>query len=345
MTSQKLVAVFTLTHPWMQEKVLKAAPPQFEVLFLNIKDEGAARKLLPRADFLMTMKLPSTYLPLLKKCKLVQLHGVGYDGVDTEGLARLGIPIAACPEGTITGVAEHTVLLILALYKQLVRVHESMREGKYDSMAWRPGSHLLFGKTLGIVGLGRAGRRVSHVVRGFDITLIYYDPVRAPATVEEELGATFASFDELLSPVRHCFRAHAADRRDPGTLWGPRVCANEIRRPLHQHEPGRHLRSGCPLRKPAFRAYRRRSRYNRSSTQTNSTRVMVTKPSSTVGAWNFAAIASIASSGTIRERFRLSALHTSTGVSNHSASTLAPHNSPNLMYVLRSLRVTFVAST
>jgi glyoxylate reductase len=232
MTSQKLVAVFTLTHPWMQETVLKAAPPQFEVLFLNIKDEGAAQKLLPRADFLMTMKLPSTYLPLLKNCKLVQLHGVGYDGVDTEGLAKLGIPIAACPEGTITGVAEHTVLLILALYKQLVRVHESMREGKYDSMAWRPGSHLLCGKTLGIVGLGRAGRRVSHVVRGFDINLIYYDLFRAPAAVEEELGATYVPFGELMSradiisvhapltaETRGLFGAHEFARMKPGALF------------------------------------------------------------------------------------------------------------------------------
>ena len=200
MTSEKPVVIYALTlHPWMKEMVIAGALPQFEVLFLDIKDEGAVRSVLPRADFLVTMKLPAAYVPLLQNCKLVQLHGVGYDGIDVGGLARAGIPLASCPEGTIVGVAEHTILLILALYKQLVPVHESMREGKYDHMGWRANSHLLLGKTVGIVGLGRVGRRVAQLIHNFESKLIYYDVSRPSAAVEQELGATYARFEELLT--------------------------------------------------------------------------------------------------------------------------------------------------
>jgi phosphoglycerate dehydrogenase-like enzyme len=199
MISKKSVAVFALTEPWMQEMMLKAAPSEFEVCFIDLKDKEAAQKLLPRADFLMTTRLPEAYVPLLKNCKLVQIHGVGYDGIDTKGLARAGIPLAFTPEGTILGVAEHTLLLILALYKQLVPIHESMREGKYNSMSWRVNSHLLFGKTVGVIGFGRVGRRVSRLIRGFEIDLLYHDVFRPSAAIEQEMGATYAAFAEVLA--------------------------------------------------------------------------------------------------------------------------------------------------
>lgn len=224
MTSQKHLAVFALTNSWMQETVLNGAPPEFEVHFLNMKDEQEARRLLPAAEFLMTMKLPPSFVPLLKKCKLVQIHGVGYDGIDTKGLAKAGIPLAACPEGTITGLAEHVILLILALYKQLVRLHESMREGKYDNMVWRSGCHLLRGKVVGIVGLGRAGRRVAQLALGFETRLIYYDTIRAEPSLEEELRVTYVPFDALLTQA-DIVSVHTPLTEKTMGLFGPREFA------------------------------------------------------------------------------------------------------------------------
>ena len=199
MTSKKPVAVFAFTHPWMQKMVNRVAPPEFEVLFLDIKNEEEAHKVLPRADFLIGFALPGKYVPLLQNCKLVQAQGVGYDSIDTNALNKAGIPLAITPEGTITGVAEHIILFILALYKQLVQVHESLREGKYDGMGWRANSHFFCGKTLGIVGIRRVGQRVSQLVRGFEVNLIYYDVLRLPETLEQEICATYTPFEELLS--------------------------------------------------------------------------------------------------------------------------------------------------
>ena len=102
-----------------------------------------------------------------------------------------GIPLAVTTAGTVVGVGEHTILLILSLYKQIVPVRESLRRGEYDQIGWRLNSHFFFGKTLGIVGLGRIGRRVAHLARAFDVNLIYYDAVRASEQLEQESGIVY----------------------------------------------------------------------------------------------------------------------------------------------------------
>jgi phosphoglycerate dehydrogenase-like enzyme len=163
---------------------------------------------------------------------LVQLRGVGYDGVAFEALTQAGIPLAATPAGTIIGVAEHTILLILGLYKQIVQVHEQMREGTFDNIGWRANSHFLYEKTLAIVGLGRIGQRAAHLVRAFDVNLIYFDIVRPPQEVEVQLGAKYVPFGELLpqadiisvhTPLtpetEGLFDADAFARMKPGALF------------------------------------------------------------------------------------------------------------------------------
>jgi phosphoglycerate dehydrogenase-like enzyme len=179
--------------------VLKAAPPEFEVKFLNVNDPTQVQTLLPQADFIMINDLPAEWVALLKRCKLVQHQGVGYDGIDVAALKQAAIPLATTPEGTIIGVAEHTILLILALYKQLVQVHQSMRQGKFLNIDWRINSHFLYQKTLGIVGFGRIGRRVAQLARGFEVRLIYYDLFRPSEAVEQEFGVSYVPFEELVS--------------------------------------------------------------------------------------------------------------------------------------------------
>ena len=195
----KPLALFALTHPWMQEMVLSAAPAEFEVKFVDMADAASREKLLPQADFLMTTSLQPEWTLLLKQCKLVQHQGVGYDDIDVAGLNRAGIPLAITPEGTVIGVAEHTILLILALYKQLIHIHQSLSRGEFDNVGWRANNHFLYQKTLGIVGFGRIGRRVAQLVTGFDVTLLYHDVVRQPEAVEQALAATYVPFDTLLA--------------------------------------------------------------------------------------------------------------------------------------------------
>jgi phosphoglycerate dehydrogenase-like enzyme len=197
---RKPIAVFNAQHPWMQQMIRQAAPPEFEVRFIqNPRDAAELAEKLPTADFLVTVALPCEWVKWLTRCKLVQLQGVGCDAVDLAALAEADIPLAATPEGTIIGVAEHTILLILALCKRLVEVHQSVVRGEFDTIGWRDKCHFFAGQTLGIVGLGRIGRRVAQLANAFGVHAIYFDVQRPPPGIEAELFAQYRDFDELLA--------------------------------------------------------------------------------------------------------------------------------------------------
>jgi phosphoglycerate dehydrogenase-like enzyme len=198
MSDQSPLAVFVITHPWLKGSVREAAPASFGVEFVDANDTQAAVALIPRADFLVTTYLPSSWLPLLRRCRLVQLLGVGTDQVDVVGLQEAGIPVAITPDGLDVGVAEHTILFILALYKRFLEVSTSTRRGEWDEFGWRQQCHLFHGKTLGLVGFGRVGRQVAHLARAFDAQVIYFDPVPAGSAIERVLEAKLVSFRELL---------------------------------------------------------------------------------------------------------------------------------------------------
>jgi phosphoglycerate dehydrogenase-like enzyme len=197
--SKRPVAVFDLPPVWMREVTLGVAPPEFEVRFLDRGDPGAARRLLPEADFFVALTMTTGEVGLLRRCRLVQLSGVGYDDMPVDELARAGIALASTPEGTVVGVAEHVILLILGLYKQIAQVHESMRQGCFDTYGWRPTSHFFAGKTLGIVGFGRIGRRVARLAHAFDARVLYHDVVRADEEVERSVGAQWVPLDLLVA--------------------------------------------------------------------------------------------------------------------------------------------------
>lgn len=195
-------AVFALTHPWVRAVIQKMADditPEVQVLFLDTANEQELAQILPYADFLVTLSVRPDWIPLLKRCQLVQANGVGTDAIDVAGLKAAGIPVAISPQGTAVGVAEHTVLFILALSKQLIPVHNSMQAGRFEMFGWRQNSYTFHGKTLGIVGLGRIGRQVAHLAHAFGANVIYNDLVQAPVELEERLRLRRVSFAETLA--------------------------------------------------------------------------------------------------------------------------------------------------
>jgi phosphoglycerate dehydrogenase-like enzyme len=119
--------------------------------------------------------------------RMIQHQGVGYDKIDLAACRTRGIPVALTPEGTTNGVAEHTLLLILALYKQLPAAANAVREGRWPQWELRVTSHELSGKALGLVGFGRIGREVARRASAFDANVTYFDPgvTGAPRSMAE----------------------------------------------------------------------------------------------------------------------------------------------------------------
>jgi phosphoglycerate dehydrogenase-like enzyme len=131
--------------------------------------------------------------------KLVQLISAGYDRIDVPAAKRAGVPIANNGGSNSVAVAEHTLMLILAVYKKMAWHHINVTHGK-----WRIGdfsttrTYELAGKKLGIVGLGTIGKKVVRRAVGFDMDIQYYDIVRLTEDQEDALGVKFTLFPELL---------------------------------------------------------------------------------------------------------------------------------------------------
>jgi phosphoglycerate dehydrogenase-like enzyme len=132
------------------------------------------------------------------KLKLVQLLSAGYDRVDIEAARKAGVPVANNGGANAVAVAEHTLLLMLAVLKQLVRFHLDVVGGR-----WRPPAssespvYELAGRTVGIVGLGNIGKKVARRAAAFDARVQYYDILRLSEAEEDALGVRFVLLAEL----------------------------------------------------------------------------------------------------------------------------------------------------
>ncbi|MEM7092946.1 MAG: NAD(P)-dependent oxidoreductase [Actinomycetota bacterium] len=197
-TDERPLVVWTTVHPWIQGVVAEVCPDNFRYGFCDIDDPDQAAEWLPRADFLVTLKLAPAQVGLLGRCRLVMHNGVGYDAIDLDGLAARGIPVAVTPAMTPEGVAEHVFMLVLALSKQLPAVQATMRDGGWGMLGWREGSHNVAYKTLGIVGLGRIGKRVAHLAHAFGCQVVYTDIVEIDPELEERYGLRRMDLDTLL---------------------------------------------------------------------------------------------------------------------------------------------------
>ena len=174
-------------------------PDEFDVEFLDLNDADAVAATLPRVDALICLSLTTEQCRMLDRCKLVMHNGVGYDAIDIETLAEMGIPVAVTPVMTPEGVAEHALMLILALSKQLPAVQQSMKSGEWNMLGWREGSHNLSYKTLGIIGVGRIGKRIAHLAHAFGCRILYTDIVEAPEELAQAYGLERVECDVLIA--------------------------------------------------------------------------------------------------------------------------------------------------
>jgi phosphoglycerate dehydrogenase-like enzyme len=143
--------------------------------------------------------IPDETLAAAPKLRMVQHQGVGHEKIDKAALKARGIPLALCPAGTTVGVAEHTILLILAMYKRLVVADTKLRQGTWLQWGLRSTSFELAGKTLGLVGFGRIGQAVARRAHAFDVRILYHDPYLGERPTEADMwGAKEVSFTELL---------------------------------------------------------------------------------------------------------------------------------------------------
>ncbi|MCX8184926.1 MAG: glyoxylate reductase [Sulfolobales archaeon] len=170
--------------------------PPYEVLL------GKAREVEALVS-LLTDRIDCRLLQSSPRLRIVAQYAVGFDNIDINCATKLGIYVTNTPGVLTESTAELTWALILAVSRRIVESDVFVRWGEWyrSSTAWHPKMMLgfeLMGKTLGVVGLGRIGRRVAEIgVRGFGMKVVYYDVVRN-YEAEREIGAEFRELRDLL---------------------------------------------------------------------------------------------------------------------------------------------------
>lgn len=147
---------------------------------------------------LLTDRVDREVLERGKKLRVVSNYAVGYDNVDVEEAKKREIIVTNTPGVLTETTADLAWALMMAAARRIVEADRYTREGKFTG--WSPTLFLgqdVYGKTLGLIGLGRIGGAVARRAKGFAMNVIYYDVVRFEEK-ERELGVTFTPLETLL---------------------------------------------------------------------------------------------------------------------------------------------------
>jgi D-3-phosphoglycerate dehydrogenase len=179
------VGVDTLRAEGLEVEVIPTLPPS-----------ELARRIGPYAGLVVrsATKVTAEVIEAAPALEVVGRAGVGLDNVDVEAATRRGVVCMNTPGGNTIAAAEHTMALLLAMARKLPQAHAHLKGGKWERERFL-GTEV-YGKTLGVVGLGRIGAEVARRAQGFAMTVIAYDPYLGEE-VARRLGVELVDLDTL----------------------------------------------------------------------------------------------------------------------------------------------------
>lgn len=182
----------------VEDEVFSASGLPLSFAIHSCSDEDSLVRICADADAVITAYAPVTrrVLDAMPRCRIVAVNATGFDGVDIVRATELGIVVTNVAGYCSDEVADHTLALILSLARRIPALTKSVHDGHWDyESAGQPAR--LSTQTLGVIGFGRIGSRVTARARSFGLRVVACDPY-----VEEKhmaaLGAEKASLDEVL---------------------------------------------------------------------------------------------------------------------------------------------------
>jgi D-3-phosphoglycerate dehydrogenase len=142
-------------------------------------------------------KVDAEAIAMGRRLKIIARPGTGLDNIDLGAAGARGIEVVNTPESLVEAVSEHIFAMMLALARNLPEANSSTRGG-----AWEKERFIgveLSGKTLGIVGLGRIGRRVGEIAHVFGMSVLGYDVVEIDRELVDRIGGRMVDLDSLFS--------------------------------------------------------------------------------------------------------------------------------------------------
>ncbi|OBH47466.1 phosphoglycerate dehydrogenase [Mycobacterium intracellulare] len=183
----------------LAESTVAALGDQVEVRWVDGPDREKLLAAVPEADALLVRSattVDAEVLAAAPKLKIVARAGVGLDNVDVNAATERGVLVVNAPTSNIHSAAEHALALLLSAARQIPAADASLREHTWKRSSFS-GTEI-FGKTVGVVGLGRIGQLVAQRLSAFGTHLVAYDPYVSPARAAQ-LGIELLTLDELLA--------------------------------------------------------------------------------------------------------------------------------------------------
>ena len=147
------------------------------------------------------LSITTEMLSKMPNMKLLQVMSAGFDALDVPAIRELGIEVCNNSPAIARSVAEHTISMMMMVYKRLPQGIDGVKAGTWQKPA-KSGDfgklYELSGRTVGIIGLGNIGTWVAKMLQGFQTTTLYTDVREFSAEKEAELKVTRVSMDELL---------------------------------------------------------------------------------------------------------------------------------------------------
>lgn len=233
---QVLVADF-LDETSVEEPILSGVA---QMTLARAWNESEIVDLVPSADAIILFhdipRMSDLTLARAEKCRGIVRAGVGYNNVDLEAASRRGIVVCNVPDYGTEEVADHAILLLLAIARQLRQGDEAIRRKVWDFNTVIDTPRLR-GKTLGLVGCGRIGTATALRAKAFGLDVVFYDPY-VPPGFDKALGIRRAdTLEELLSTSLfvslHCFlderSFHLIDAKALATMPQGSILVNTAR--------------------------------------------------------------------------------------------------------------------
>lgn len=203
--------------------LLRSAPDVTVDFVQEVSTEAYAPRIADAdAVLIRTQPMPASVIAAAKRLRIVSRHGVGYDAVDVEALNARNIPLTVIGDVNSVSVAEHTMMLMLAVARGTIAYDAATRAGRWayrDSLDARD----LNGRTVLVIGYGRIGRAVSRLSAAFGMSVMVYDPFVDAARVAADGHVALPTLQAGL-PVADVVTVHVPMAKD-GAVIGARELA------------------------------------------------------------------------------------------------------------------------
>ena len=208
----------------LAESTVAALGDNVEVRWVDGPDRPKLLAAVADADALLVRSattVDAEVIAAAPKLKIVARAGVGLDNVDVPAATAAGVLVVNAPTSNIHSAAEHALALMLAAARQIPAADATLREHTWKRSSFN-GTEI-FGKTVGVVGLGRIGQLVAARLAAFGTHVVAYDPYVPPARAAQ-LGIELLSLDELL-PRADFISVHLPKTPETAGLLGKEALA------------------------------------------------------------------------------------------------------------------------